>query len=395
MAVFVTIVLDGVGIGAQEDARKFGDFGADTLGHVCSLVRPTLPNLCRWGLGNIRPLEGIPPAIRPVADFGRMREVSAGKDSTTGHWELAGIQLQRPFPTYPEGFPEDLLRSFLALTGQGGWLGNEAASGTEIITRLGERHQATGWPIVYTSADSVFQVAAHVDVVPLPALYELCRIAREKVCVREHAVGRVIARPFQGEQGNYTRISSARKDFSLRPPETPVQSRLRAAGVHTIAVGKVGDLFDQVGFDACVKTQSNVEGVEESLRAVRDAAKSGTPTFVWSNLVDFDQEYGHRNDIRGFAAALEDFDAALPEIEHSMPAGSVLVLTADHGNDPSFPGTDHSREFVPLLVSHPKSGSDLGLRSTFADHAASVAAFFGCGKVVSGESFLPASVVSG
>lgn len=388
MPVFVTIVLDGVGIGAQDDARAFGDDGADTLGHVCEIARPRLPNLASWGLGNIRPLAGVEPVSVPVADYGRLRELSAGKDSTSGHWELAGLRLDTAFPTYADGFPGELLEQFLDQTGLSGWLGNEAASGTEIILRLGNRHLDTGWPIVYTSADSVFQVAAHIDVVPLRELYDICRIARERVCVGAHAVGRVIARPFEGNSGEYVRISSARKDFSIRPPSAPVQRRLQSAGVETIAVGKVGDLFDRVGFDVSVKTQSNCEGVSETIGAIRDASHSGRPTFIWTNLVDFDQEFGHRNDVAGFAQALEAFDSALPGIEEVVPSDSVLLLTADHGNDPSFPGTDHTREFVPLLVKHRRSGTDLGLRGTFADHAASVAAFFGITAGGFGETFL-------
>ncbi len=388
MPVFVTIVLDGVGIGAQEDAHLFGDVGADTLGHVCRIARPRLPNLQRWGLGNIRSLDGVAPSVSPLADFGRLREVSAGKDSTTGHWELAGIRLDKPFPTYPDGFPEELLVHFRRLTGCKGWLGNQAASGTDIIARLGARHRETGWPIVYTSADSVFQVAAHVDIMSPSELYELCRVAREEVCIDEHAVGRVIARPFEGTEGAYTRISSARKDFSLRPPETPVQAFLMERDVTTVAVGKIGDLFDGVGFTSVRKTRSNDEGVRETIRAVREAAGSEGATFVWSNLVDFDQEFGHRNDVAGFAAALESFDASLPDILEAMPEESVLLLTADHGNDPAFPGTDHTREYVPVLVAYPGSGRDLGAGKTFADHAATVAAYFGYDTIGSGEPFL-------
>ncbi|MDX1739815.1 MAG: phosphopentomutase, partial [Rhodothermales bacterium] len=334
MSLFVTIVLDGVGVGAQDDAGLFGDSGADTLGHVCAKALPRLPNLERWGLGNIRTLDGVAPVAAPRADYGRLCEVSAGKDSTTGHWELSGLQRSRPFPTYPQGFPEEVLDRFLELTGCSGWLGNEAASGTEIISRLGRVHEETGRPIVYTSADSVFQVAAHVGTTPLSDLYEYCRIARQDVFVGEHAVGRVIARPFEGIEGAYTRISSARKDFSLRPPEKPLQLRLQEVGVRTVAVGKIFDLFAGVGFTSSRKTRSNAEGVAETIQAIREAARSGHPTFVWTNLVDFDQEFGHRNDVEGFAAALEEFDGALPDIERAMPADSVLLLTADHGNDP-------------------------------------------------------------
>ncbi|NNE33702.1 MAG: phosphopentomutase, partial [Rhodothermales bacterium] len=374
MAVFVTIVLDGVGVGAQPDAAEFGDVGSDTLGHICDVARPHLPNLARWGVGRIRKLSCVEGVASPAADFGRMLEVSAGKDSTSGHWELAGIELDKPFPTYPDGFLEELIDLFLRESGCAGILGNVAASGTDIIDRLGPSHGETGWPIVYTSADSVFQIAAHVDVVPLQRLYEICRVARDRVCIGAHAVGRVIARPFEGEVGAYSRLSSERKDFALPPQSAPLQSSLREAGVETVAVGKIGDLFARVGFDSCVKTRSNREGIEETLSAIRSATASGQPTFIWTNLVDFDQDFGHRNDADGFARALEHFDDNLPRIEDALPGGSVLLLTADHGNDPTFPGTDHTREYVPLLVLYEGSGSDLGVRSTFADHAATVRA---------------------
>ncbi len=394
MSLFVTIVLDGVGIGAQPDARSFADEGADTLGHVCERVRPRLPNLARWGLGSIRPLTGIEPAIRPAADYGRLQEVSPGKDSTTGHWELAGIHLREPFPTYPDGFPDDLLKTFLRECRCEGVLGNVAASGTEIIAQFGSRHRDTGWPIVYTSADSVLQIAAHVDVIALDRLYEISRIAREGVCIGKHAVGRVIARPFEGSAGSYVRRSPDRKDFALRPTETVVQSRLQDAGVRTVSIGKVGDLFDGVGFDVSIKTRSNNEGVRETIRAMREAADSGSPTFIWTNLVDFDQDFGHRNDVRGFAVALEAFDERLPEIEQAMTDRAVLLLTADHGNDPEFPGSDHTREYVPLLVRYRGSGAGLGVRSTFADHAASVESYFGLPARPGCSTFLPGRIVA-
>ncbi len=392
MSLFVTIVLDGVGIGAQDDADAFGDAGSDTLGNVCVKGRPSLPNMARLGLGCIRPLHGVAAVPVPAADFGMMREVSAGKDSTTGHWELAGITLDRPFPTYPEGFPADLVERFCAACGVKGVLGNVAASGTEIIMRLGDDHLRNGYPIVYTSADSVFQVAAHVDVLSLERLYEICEIAREKVVVDDHAVGRVIARPFAGTSGNYSRISDARKDFSLRPPKTPVQMALTESGVRTIAVGKIGDLFAGVGFTEVVKTKSNAGGITATLDAIHLATQSSQDTFVWTNLVDFDQEFGHRNDVAGFVRALEEFDRELPVFESVMPRDAVFVITADHGNDPTFPGTDHNREYVPLLVLHQESGRSVGLRGTFADHAASVAAYFGVSFECPGSSFIPDAV---
>ncbi len=376
MPLFVTIILDGVGIGAQPDAARYGDAGSDTLGHVCAVARPALPHLAQLGLGCIAPLAGVPPAPAPRAHYGRMREVSAGKDSTTGHWELAGLRLEQPFPTYPDGFPAEVIDAFVAKAGCGGVLGNRTASGTAIIEELGEAHQRTGHPIVYTSADSVFQVAAHKDTIPLEALYRMCRIAREEVCVGAHAVGRVIARPFVGRPGAYRRVSAERKDFSLLPPE-PVQQALRRCGVRTVSVGKISDLFGGVGFDESHKTKSNDEGLAETLRQMRALGRDGRPAFLWTNLVDFDQEFGHRNDPDGFARALEAFDRALPVLLEALPEGGRLVLTADHGNDPTTPSTDHSREYVPLLVYGHGGGRNLGTRASFNDHAATVAAFFG------------------
>lgn len=385
--MFVTIVLDGVGIGAQPDADRYGDVGSHTLGHVCAEARPALPNLARLGLGRLAPLDGVPAAEAPAASFGRMTEVSAGKDSTTGHWELAGLHLNAPFPTYPDGFPPELIHQFLDATGCDGVLANKPASGTAVIEEFGPEHERTGRPIVYTSADSVFQIAAHTGVIPLPRLYELCRIAREEVCVGEHGVGRVIARPFTGEAGAYERISAKRKDYSRTPTDTTLQEALQAAGVRTVAVGKIGDLFGNVGFDEIRKTTSNAEGVEETLGAIREGDDR---TFIWTNLVDFDQLYGHRNNVEGFAAALEAFDRALPEIVEALPDSARLLLTADHGNDPCFPGTDHTREFVPVLLLTKGSGDvrDLGTRASFADHAATVADHFGAAFESGGRSCL-------
>lgn len=374
--LFVTIVLDGVGVGAQADADKYGDEGSNTLGHVCEQARPDLPNLTRLGLGCILPLPGIPPAPQSLASFGRMQEVSTGKDSTTGHWELAGLLLQRPFPTYPDGFPTELINRFVEATGCRGILGNKPASGTAIITELGEEHQASGFPVVYTSADSVFQVAAHVDTVPAEDLYRMCRIAREEVCTGKDAVGRVIARPFEGSPDAYKRISAARKDYALPPDNKTLQEALQFNGVRTVAIGKISDLFAGVGFDAVIKTKCNEEGIATTLEQVR-SCDAEEDTFIWTNLVDFDQEYGHRNDVGGFARALEVFDRAIPELLAALPAESRLVITADHGNDPTTPSTDHSREYVPLLYYGAATVTDLGLRRSFNDHAATVASYFG------------------
>lgn len=376
MSLFVTIVLDGVGIGAQPDADRYGDAGSHTLAHVCQTARPALPHLARLGLGRLADLPGVPREPHPQAHFGRMQEVSAGKDSTTGHWELAGLRLETPFPTYPDGFPQEVIDAFVAKTGCGGVLGNRPASGTAIIHELGPEHEAMGHPIVYTSADSVFQIAAHKDVIPLDRLYELCRVAREDVCVGEHAVGRVIARPFVGGPGSYTRVSAERKDFSRLPDRAPLQDVLQEHVLRTVSIGKINDLFGRTGFDDAVKTTSNADGIRATLEQIR--AYDGAPTFVWANLVDFDQEYGHRNDPDGFARALEQFDRAVPELLGALPDDARLVITADHGNDPTTPSTDHSREYVPLLyVTGEDAGRDLGLRLSFNDHAATVADYFG------------------
>lgn len=382
--VFVTIVLDGVGIGWQPDAGSYGDEGADTLGHVLATCEPNLPNLTAAGLGRIRDLHGVPAHENPSASWGRMQERSAGKDSTTGHWELAGLKLDAPFPTYPDGFPQEVIDHFCREAGVAAVLGNRPESGTVIIDEFGREHRDSRLPIVYTSADSVFQIAAHVDVIPLQEQYRLCRIAREIVCVGEHAVGRVIARPYEGTDGAWSRISGKRKDFSRLPVQEPLQQRLQQQGVTTLSVGKVADLFGGVGFDRTTKTSGNADGVRATITEIQQAEGD---TFIWTNLIDFDQEYGHRNNPQGFAAALECFDRALPGILETLPEGSRLLITADHGNDPTYPGTDHTREFVPLLYYADQTPVDLGTRDSFVDHAATVAAYFGLDESFGGQSF--------
>lgn len=385
---FVTIVLDGVGIGAQEDAGAYGDAGANTLGHVCKSSRPYLPNLERMGLACITPLEGVACPASPKAHFGKMRQISAGKDSTTGHWELAGVHLDAPFPTFPGGFPPELIKAFLEKTGCDGILGNRADSGTAIIEALGEDHLESGKPIVYTSADSVFQIAAHTAIVSLDRLYQLCQIARDQVCTGPYGVGRVIARPFDGQPGSFTRLSSQRKDFALPPPVRTLQDQLQEAGIRTLSIGKVADLFAGRGFDSIQKTRSNEQGMEVTLAAIADAGKTEQSVFIWTNLVDFDQDYGHRNDPKGFAAALESFDRWIPELLDKLPKEGGLFITADHGNDPTTPGTDHSREFVPVLWYDGREGRPVGIRESFADHAATVATYFGLDSQFMGTSML-------
>ena len=387
MALFLTIVLDGVGIGEQPDASRYGDEGSHTLGNVCAVAKPKLPNLMRLGLGNIVPLEGVEPAERPAASYGRMRTVSPGKDSTTGHWELAGLLVERAFPTYPDGFPDSLIRRFVSLSGVGSVLGNRAASGTEIIKELGDEHVRTGHPIVYTSADSVFQIAAHEDVIPLDRLYRMCEIARDRICIDDDAVGRVIARPFIGSSGAYTRVSSHRKDYSLEPRAETLQQALLVRGVETVSIGKVADLFGGVGFSRAISTTSNADGIERVMEELR--SHDGSDRFIWVNLVDFDQDFGHRNDVEGFARALEEFDRAIPLMLELLPDDGHMIITADHGNDPTTPSTDHSREYVPVLYVHGGKGVDIGTRSSLNDHAATVADFFDVPFARTGTSFLP------
>jgi phosphopentomutase len=382
----VLIVLDGVGVGELPDAGRYGDEGSNTLAHTAEAVGGlTLPNLQALGLGNIIPVRGIPAVPRPRASFGKMAEVSRGKDSTTGHWELGGIVLEGEFPTFPGRFPDELLGQFLRHTGCRGFLGNTTASGTVIIQELGEEHVRTGFPIVYTSADSVFQIAAHEEVIPLDRLYEMCRITRARVCTGSYAVGRVIARPFVGGQGVFTRTAN-RRDFSLEPPSDSMLDILRRAGIATTGIGKVDDLFAGRGFSHTVHTTSNAAGIAETL----DAARGPRGGLVFTNLVDFDTLYGHRNDPTGFASALTEFDRSLPAFLETIAEDDLLILTADHGNDPVTPSTDHSREYVPLLCAagSKRTGIPLGTRRTFADVGKTVVEFFGVANDLAGTPFV-------
>lgn len=364
----IWIVLDSVGIGAMPDASAYGDDpGADTLGNLARRRRLHLPNLCRLGLSNIRPLDHLPPVGVPAASYGRCALASPGKDTTTGHWEMAGICLERPFPLYPRGFPPEIMDEFARRTGRG-WLGNLPASGTEIIARLGAEHLATGKPIVYTSADSVFQVAAHEDVIPLEELYRICETARD-LLRGPHEVGRVIARPFVGRPGAFTRTAN-RHDYAVAPPEGMLLDKVPAAGV-----GKIADIFLGRGIRDSKKTKSNADGMTKTLEAVRQ--HPGGLIFV--NLVEFDSHYGHRNDAEGYSRALEEVDAWLPRLLSLLEHKDLLVLTADHGCDPTTPSTDHTREYVPLLAYSPAAtpGVDLGTRRSLADIGQTVAENFG------------------
>jgi len=382
---FAIIVLDGVGIGELPDANDYGDSGSNTLVNMAErLDGLNLPNLQKMGLGNITEIKGVPPEEFPKASYGKLAEISKGKDSTTGHWELGGLKIDFDFPYYPDGFPQDIINKFLTETGMKGILGNKAASGTEIIKELGDEHVRTGFPIVYTSADSVFQIAAHEDVIPLDKLYEICTIARERVLIGEHSVGRIIARPFVGSNGSYARTTN-RRDFSLDPPSPTILDIFQAEGISAVAIGKVNDLFNYRGISENLKTKSNSEGIERIIECLNE--RKGA--FIFANLVDFDVYYGHRNDPEGFHNALKEFDAKLPEILNSLDETDALILTADHGNDPTTPSTDHSREYVPLLYYRKNSaGKNLGVRSTFADAAQTAARFFGVRNSLNGKSFL-------
>jgi len=378
------VVLDGVGIGALPDAGDYGDAGSHTLRHVAEANGGLrLPTLERLGLGRVAPLPGVRVLSDPRGAFGRMAERSKGKDSTTGHWELAGLVSERAFPTYPDGFPPELLERIGQRVGRG-WLGNVAASGTEIIARLGEEHQRTGKLIVYTSADSVFQIAAHEESVPLDELYEACRIARG-LLVDEHAVGRVIARPFTGAPGAYRRTGN-RRDYSFPPPGPTLLDRLVERGLPVVTIGKVDELFAGRGVTEAFHTRDNAQG--EALLC--ELARARGEGLVFANLVDFDQQYGHRNDATGFGRALEQFDGRAAELIGHLRSDEMCLITADHGNDPTTPGTDHTREFAPLMVAGPRvrPGVDLGTRETFADVAATLAEAFGATRMAAGKSFL-------
>ena len=379
----ILIVLDSLGCGDAPDAAQYGDEGSNTLANMARAVGGLkVPNLARLGLGNITPILGAPPADAPLGAYGRLTEVSAGKDTTTGHWELAGVPVLRPFPTYPHGFPADLIAEFEHRIGRG-TLGNYPASGTVIIQELGEEHMRTGKPIVYTSADSVFQIAAHEEIIPLEELYRMCRVARE-LLTGDHAVGRVIARPFVGRVGAFTRTEN-RRDFSLTPDRDTILDVLKAAGKEVIAVGKIEDIFAQRGLTQSRHTGNN----PADMAAILEFMAVDADGLIFANLVDFDMLYGHRNDPRGYADALEQFDVRLPDIELALRSVDVLMLTADHGNDPTTPSTDHSREYVPILVTGPRvrRGVDLGARASFADVAATIADLLSVAWSGAGQSF--------
>lgn len=380
----IIIVLDSVGIGELPDAHLYGDQGSNTLVNIADKVGGlNLPHMAQLGLGNIEKIAGVPAVALPQGAYGKMNEQSPGKDTTTGHWELAGIILDKPFPVFPHGFPAEFIKQFEERIGRQ-TLGNKAASGTVIIEELGEEHMATGKPIVYTSADSVFQVAAHEEIIPVPELYRICEIAREML-TGDLAVGRVIARPFVGQPGNFKRTAN-RHDYSLEPIKATVLDLLVEQGYAVQAVGKIKDIFAGRGITESVRTTSNMDGVDKTLAFMTDVK----PGLIFTNLVEYDQAYGHRNDPQGYAKALEEFDQRLPEIINHLRQDDLLIITADHGCDPTTAGTDHSREYVPLLVygAMVRPGVNLGIRSSFSDVAATVADIFDL-TLSQGTSFGP------
>lgn len=376
------IILDSVGIGELSDASKYGDEGSNTLANSALAVNGIeLPNLAVLGLGNLGNFLGITPVNSPLGAYGKMAPASPGKDTTTGHWEIAGIILDRPFPVYPQGFPFEIIDNFEKIIGRK-ILGNKAASGTEIIKELGEDHVRTGMPIVYTSADSVFQIAAHEEVIPITLLYEMCIIARQ-LLKDDHAVGRVIARPFDGKPGSFKR-TERRHDFSLIPPRTNILTLMSEAGYPVTAVGKINDIFAGTGISKSVHTINNTDGMKKTV----DLIKSSQGGLIFTNLVEFDMLYGHRNDPFGYATALKNFDRQLPAIIEALGKDDLLIITADHGCDPTTASTDHSREFVPLLITGTpvQSGINLGIRETFADIAATLAEIYNL-SINTGTSF--------
>lgn len=382
---FFLIILDGIGVGELPDAPDYNDEGSNTLGNMAEAVGGlSLPNLENMGLGNIIDIKGVSKVELPLSSFGKMMEVSKGKDSTTGHWEIGGLYVDTDFTYFPSGFPDSLIEKFILKTGVKGVLGNKPASGTEIIKELGDEHIRTGFPIIYTSADSVFQIAAHEEKFGLDRLYQICKIAREEVLTAPMMVGRVIARPFVGAPGNYSRTTN-RKDYSLDPPSDTILDLLQQNGIKTISIGKISDLFNYKGIDVVEKTKSNHEGFDKLLEYSSKAENS----FIFTNLVDFDVYYGHRNDPEGFANALRKFDDFLGSFILALDESDRIIITSDHGNDPTTPSTDHSREYVPLLYyGKNKPSKNLGVRKTFSDAGKTVADFFNIKNDLKGVSFL-------
>jgi phosphopentomutase len=377
------IVLDGAGIGAMPDAPEWGDAGSDTFGHICESRQLNLPNLQSLGLGNIRPLAGVPAIANPRGGYGKCALKSNGKDTTTGHWEMAGIILERAFPTYPNGFPQPVIDDFIKRTQVPGVLGNIPASGTEIIKQLGAEHVQTKKPIVYTSGDSVFQIAAHEEVISLDRLYEICEIARDMLR-GENEVGRVIARPFLGAPGSFYRTEN-RHDYAVPPPRENLLPLLSDHGLDVVSIGKIASIYDSAGVTQELTAKNNQQSMDQTIAALRDDTRG----LIFSNFVDFDMLYGHRRDTEGYARALEEFDARWPEIENAMGDGDLVMLTADHGNDPTYRGTDHTREYAPLIVygNKARASVNLGTRNSLSDIGATIAENFDL-HLNAGQSFL-------
>ncbi|NWQ39880.1 phosphopentomutase [Bacillus sp. EB106-08-02-XG196] len=379
------IVMDSVGIGESPDAEKFGDQGADTLGHIAERMNGLImPNMGKLGLSNIREIKGIEKTEKPLAYYTKMMEASNGKDTMTGHWEIMGLNIQTPFRVFPDGFPDELLSDLEERTGRK-IIGNKPASGTEILDELGEEHMKTGALIVYTSADSVLQIAAHEEIVPIEEQYKICKIARELTLDEKYMVGRVIARPFLGEPGKFKRTAN-RHDYALKPFDRTVMSEMKDAGLDVIAIGKISDIYDGEGVTQSLRTISNMDGMDKLVQTL-DMDFTG---MSFLNLVDFDALYGHRRDPEGYGKALEEYDVRLPEVFAKLKDDDLLIITADHGNDPIAPGTDHTREYVPLIVYSKKmaEGKELPIRETFADIGATVADNFKVKMPNFGKSFL-------
>lgn len=379
------VVMDSVGIGEAPDAKQFDDLGADTLGHIAERMNGlNMPTMGKLGLSNIREIKGIDKADQPLAHYTKMQEASNGKDTMTGHWEIMGLYIDQPFQTFPDGFPDDLLDELKEKTGRG-IIGNKPASGTEILVELGEEHMKTGDLIVYTSADSVLQIAAHEDVVPIDELYEICETARKMTMNDKYMVGRIIARPFTGEPGAFERTSN-RHDYALKPFGRTVMNALEDGGLDVVALGKISDIYDGEGVTKAIRTKDNDDGMEKFIQSIDEDFHG----LNFLNLVDFDAKYGHRRDPEGYGKALETFDERLPEVLEKLKEDDLLIITADHGNDPVHHGTDHTREYVPLIVHHKgvTSGKALPIRETFADIGATVAENFGVDMPKYGKSFL-------
>jgi phosphopentomutase len=379
----ILVVLDSVGIGELPDADQYGDVGSNTLGNISSFVGGLkLPNMEKLGLGSIDEIKGVGKTAEPTGNFGRCLELSKGKDTITGHWEIAGVVLHEPMKTYPDGFPKEIMDEFEAKIGMK-TIGNTVASGTAIIEELGDEHVKTGYPIIYTSADSVFQIAAHEKVIPLEKLYEMCEIAREML-IGDKMVGRIIARPFEGKSGEYTRTSN-RHDYALEPFNKTILDYVKEAGSNVMAVGKIEDIYNKRGVTDAVHIKNNMDGVDKTIEYM----KCGKDGFIFTNLVDFDMKFGHRNDPKGYADALVEFDNRLPEIIDNMTSEDVLIITADHGCDPTTPSTDHSREYIPVIAygKNLKSNVNIGTRKCFCDIGKTVLDLLNIENELIGESF--------